>query len=65
MISGITEWIFFLIVVIIVLVFGAKQIPKLAYAAGRARKYYREGLKRPLTEEELKKAIEEGEEEEE
>jgi len=64
MISGITEWIFFLIIVIVVLVFGAKQIPKLAYAAGRARKYYREGLRRPLTEEEIKKAIE-GEEEEE
>ena len=65
MIGGIAEWVFFLIVVIIALLVGAKQIPKFAYAIGRAKKYYQEGVKRPLTDEELKKAIEEEEEEEE
>ena len=52
---GVTELI--LILVVIVLIFGPKQIPKLAKMFGKASKKFKEGLSDDEEEEETKTSV--------
>ena len=52
---GVTELI--LILVVIVLIFGPKQIPKLAKMFGKASKKFKEGLNDDEEEEETKTSV--------